>query len=390
MALPKITFTIGNGNLGRLGAEIRKTPGLILTGNTVSDGATIGKAYQIFSLQDAIELGITKEGDNAFAYRHIADFYNQTGSGASLWFMLVSDATTLVQMADYAGNIAPVLIGAAQGEIRVLGLVKKSTGSATATDGVDIDTKEAVIKLQELGEKFAERYMPFRAIISANDFTGTPSRLFDYSTSNYNRVAVLLSNTNAAKEASIGLALGRLASIPVQRNIGRVKDGPVEPLGGYMTNGQPVSKYTNAWESIHAKGYIILRNFAGRAGFYFSDDPTATREQDDFKSLANGFVMDKAILIAYNALIDELSDDILLSDDGTIHPAIIKSWQDKIEVQIDGSMTANGEISRVKAFIDHKQNILTTGKMEVSIKILPVGYAKEIDVLIGFTTTIKE
>lgn len=89
-------------------------------------------------------------------------------------------------------------------------------------------------------------------------------------------------------------------------------------------------------------------------------------------------------------MIDELSDDILLSDDGTIHPAIIKSWQDKIEVQIDGSMTANGEISRVKAFIDHKQNILTTGKMEVSIKILPVGYAKEIDVLIGFTTTIKE
>lgn len=153
MALPKITFTIGNGNLGRLGAEIRKTPGFILTGNTVSDGATIGKAYQIFSLQDAIELGITKEGDNAFAYRHIADFYNQTGSGASLWFMLVSDATTLVQMADYAGNIAPVLIGTAQGEIRVLGLVKKSTGSATATDGVDIDTKEAIIKLQELGRE---------------------------------------------------------------------------------------------------------------------------------------------------------------------------------------------------------------------------------------------
>lgn len=389
MALPKIIFTIGNGNLGRLGSEVRKTPSLILTGNTVSDGVQLGKAYQIFSLQDAIDLGIKKDGDNAFAYKHILQFYSQVGNG-SLWFMLVSDGTSLTEMADVNGEYAPTLIGAAKGSIRVLGLVKKPTEEPTISEGMDADVKAGVVKLQALAEHFAERYMPFRAIVSANNFSSTPSELFDFNTANYNRVAVLLSNTDGEKDAAIGLALGRLASIPVQRNIGRVKDGAVEQIAAYMTDGKPVSDYTNAWEAIHNKGYIFLRSFAGRAGFYFSDDPTATKEQDDFKPLANGFVMDKAILIAYNALIDELSDDILLSDDGTIHPAIIKSWQNKIENQIDGAMTDNGEISGVKVFIDHNQDILSKGKMEVSISLLPVGYAKRIEVLIGFTTKLED
>lgn len=389
MALPKIQFIIGNGGLGRLSAQVQKVPGLILTGNTVPSGVTLGESYQIFSMQDAVDLGIT-QADNPFAYKHIKAFYDQAGGGSALWIMLVSDGTELSDMADKDAAYAPVLIGAAGGEIRVLGLCKKSNGATTVVDGVDDNVRIAVSKLQETADYFAERYMPFRGIMSANDFTGVVSDLFDYSDSDFNRVSLLLSNNDAAPEASIGMALGRLASIPVQRNLGRVKDSPVEDIQAFMTDGEKVSRSIDAWETIHAKGYIFLRSFAGRAGFYFSDDPTLTTEQDDFKPLANGFVMDKAILIAYNALIDELSDDILLSTDGTIHPAIIKSWQNKVENQIDGAMTANGEISGVQVFIDHQQNILSTGNMEVSIRILPVGYAKTIEVLIGFTTNLDE
>ena len=108
----------------------------------------------------------------------------------------------------------------------------------------------------------------------------------------FNRVSILLSNTDGEPEASIGLALGRLASTPVQRNIGRVADGAVESLNAYFTDGQTVGSKINSWESIHGKGYIFLRNFVGKAGFFFSDDPTLTSANDDFKTLANGFVMD--------------------------------------------------------------------------------------------------
>lgn len=385
--LPNIKFNISTTGLGRLQADVQKIPGLIITGNTVTDKVTIGKSYQLFSIEEAQTLGIDATS-NPFAYKHIVDFYNYSGEGAELWIMLVSDATTMAQMTDKAGVMAPKLIQDAGGKIRVLGLVKKSTGLETSANGVDADVDAAVLKTQDLAEYFADKYFPFRAIISGNNYSGTASDLKDYGTANYNKVSVLLANNDASKEASIGLALGRLASTPVQRNIGRVKDGAVEEIQAYFTSGQKVESSSTSWEAIHNKGYIFLRNYVGRAGFFFTDDPTLTKTDDDFKSLANGFVMDKAILIAYNALVNELLDEIPVTTQGLIHPAIIKNWQTNIETQIDGLMTSLGELSACKVFIDENQNILSTGVLTVRIALQPVGYAKYITVNIGFTTNI--
>ena len=113
-------------------------------------------------------------------------------------------------------------------------------------------------------------------MISANNFNGNIQDLKDYSSTKFNRVSLLLANTDGEKEASIGLALGRLASTPVQRNIGRVKDGAVELSQAYFTNGEKVENLSSAWDSIADKHYIFMRNFAGKSGFFFTDDPTLT------------------------------------------------------------------------------------------------------------------
>jgi uncharacterized protein YeeX (DUF496 family) len=87
-------------------------------------------------------------------------------------------------------------------------------------------------------------------------------------------------------------------------------------------------------------------------------------------------------------LINNLSDEIPVTESGTIHPAIIKSWQNEVENAVNNLMTANGELSGFKANIDPNQNVLGTNKLEVKLSPQPVGYAKEIDVYIGFTTQI--
>lgn len=389
MGLPKIKFNIATNGLGLLTADIQKNAGLIITGNTVSSKITIGESKQIFSLEDAQKIGIT-EAENPFAYKHIKAFYNYAGTGAELWLMLVSDATTMEQMADNTQSLAKKLLDDAGGKIRVLGLCKQSKGDEETANGVDADVDKAVIKAQQLAEEFAEKYFPVRILISANNFNGNVSELKDYSTTKFNRVALLLANTDGEKEASIGLALSRLSSTPVQRNIGRVKDGAVEQIGAYFTNGAKVETLSSAWDNIADKNYIFLRNFAGKAGFFFTDDPTLTETTDDFKSLANGFVMDKAVIIAYNVLVENLGDEIPVTNSGTIHPAIIKTWQNEIERNINGQMTANGELSGFKAYIDEKQEIIKTGIMKVSLQLQPVGYAKFIEVNIGFTTVISQ
>ncbi len=99
--------------------------------------------------------------------------------------------------------------------------------------------------------------------------------------------------------------------------------------------------------------------------------------------------MDEAVLIAYNTLVEELSDEIPITSSGTIHPAIIKGWQNAIERQIKGLMVDLGKLSGVKAYIDENQNVLSTNNLTVDLQLFPVGYSDYITVNIGFTTNLE-
>lgn len=391
MSLPNVQFNISSNGLGLSQADIQKIPGFVMTGVTVAGAnkVTVGTSYQIFSLEEAVNLGITKDGTNDFAYKQIEAFYQEAKKGAELWIMLVLSTVTATQMADLTNAYAKKLLSDAKGKIRILGLLKKSGTTETITDGLDADVHTAVVKAQALAQDFADRYFPVRVILSGNKFDGTVANLKDYSTTNYNKVAILLSNTDGSKEAAIGLALGRLASIPTQRKLSRVKDGAIEPFAAYFTNGEPVSSLDTAWDAIDTKNYTFMRSFANMPGFYFTGDKTLTVATDDFNSMARGLVMDEAILIAYTTLVQELSDEIPVTELGIIQPAIIKGWQNAIESQIKSNMVEAGKLSGVKAFIDENQNVLQTNNVNVALKLLPVGYSDSITVNIGFTTTLE-
>lgn len=388
--LPKIIFNIIKNGLSRLGLGIQKVPALVITGATVAAKVEIGKAYQIFSLKDAENLGIEAIGVNAFAHKHLSDFYTEAGQGAEIWIMLVSDATTLEEMADVTEELGKKLVADSQGRVRILGLVKKSSGTETITDGLDADSHNAVVKAQALAEYFRTVFRPFRVVISGNKFSGTPADLKDYETASNNCVNMLIANNDGQPEASVGLSLGRLARTPTQRKQNRVKDGSIIPGKAYFTSGDPVESLIDAWDAIDEKRYTFFRNFAGRAGFYFTNDHTLTTSSEDFSSLARGLVMDEALLLTYDVLINELSDEIPLTAGGQIHPAIVKGWQSNIETRLRALMVDQGKLSNVRAYIDENQNVLATDTVEVSLYLQPVGYADFIEVNIGFTTKIDE
>ena len=391
MSLPNIKFNISKNGLGLLQADIQKIPGVVLTGVTVAgvNKVTTGNSYQIFSLEEAENLGIEETGTNAFAHKQIKAFYGEAKKGAELWFMLVTQATTMEAMADLSNVFAKKLLSDSQGKIRIIGFVKKAGTTETIVDGLDEDVKLAVIKAQALCEDFASRYYNVRSIISGNKFNGNVASLKDYTTTDFNKVAILLANTDGSNEASVGLALGRMASIPTQRKISRVKDGAVEPLNAYFTNGAKVKTLDTAWDAIDNKAYIFLRSFANRSGYYFTGDKTLTKVNDDFNSLARGLVMDEAVLIAYDTLVEELSDEVPVTPAGNIHPAIVKGWQNAIDRQLKGLMVDTGKLSGAKSYIDENQNVLISNNMDVDLQLLPVGYSDFITVKIGFTTNLE-
>ena len=390
MSLPTIKFNINSNGLGLPTANIQKIPGMVLTGVTVtgSTNVTTGKTYQIFSKEEAIALGIDAIGTNAFAYKEISDFYDGAGKGAELWFMLVPQAISMAEMNDMDNPYVAKLLADAKGAVRVYGVSKKAQVSDVITNGLDADVNLAAINAQALCTAFSTRYKYVRAVISGNKFSGVQSDLVDYSTTTYNKVLVFMANNDGGSSASIGKLLGRSASTPVQRKISRVKDGPVELLNAYLTDGSPVEDFEAEWDALDNKNYVFLRSFVNRSGYYFTSDKTLTVAQDDFNSLARGLVMDKVCLLSYAVLTEELSDEVPVTATGTIHPAVIKSWQNAVESDIKLNMTDKGELSGFTAFIDEKQAVLTTNNVDINLNPVPVGYSDSITANIGFATTL--
>jgi hypothetical protein len=191
------------------------------------------------------------------------------------------------------------------------------------------------------------------------------------------------------------MLLGRIARIPVQRHIGRVLDGSVKPLSVFI--GDKTVEMADV-ETINNKGYITLRTFVGKSGYYFADDNLATEEGDDYRSIARRRTVDKAYRIAYATLLEFLNNEIPITESGGIMPAMAKSWESEVEAAIVSQMTAEGNLGvdttdpndkGVKCFIDYNQNVAATGKIEISLKVKPYGYAKYIDVKLGFMAINK-
>jgi hypothetical protein len=207
-----------------------------------------------------------------------------------------------------------------------------------------------------------------------------------------NRVAVMIGDTVPGDGCAIGVLAGRLAKDPVHRNCGRVRSGALKPTVAYVGS---TKVDTADITSLHDKGYITFRKHVGRAGYFFTDDPLATLPTDDYNGIAVRRVIDKAYRLAYGVMLDETLEEITVNDAGQVSISYAKSVENRVENAIVNSMTANGELGNdpddqndtaVECLVDTDQNVVSTGKLVVGLRIKPVGYAKYIEVELGFKT----
>lgn len=394
MSLPGVKINVLNGQLGRIPGSDDGIAGLIVSGPAPS-GLQLSTPLLINGTSDAEDVGIDDayDTDNSVkAYKQIKDFYAQAGEGADLWIMVIAQTTTMEDICDKSNDMAKKLLTAAMNAskpIRILGVHRDPDGSYTATytDEIDDDVKAAVVNAEALASDFEALFAPVRIIIGARDFQGTVADLNDFRGASQNHVGVVLAGVASSyKGAAVGLCLGTFANIPVNRNIGRVKSGALPIASAYLSDGNPLSNYTEAEiETAHDKGYILFRKYQGRTGFYFNDDPSCSPITDDYSALSRGRTIDKAVVLTYKTYVDEILDEIELDPEtGQMSPATIKYYQARIQSVIDLSMTANSEISGAIVTIDPKQNVLATDQVKIRLEIIPTGIAKNIIVDLGF------
>ena len=386
MARPNVNITLGNGNLGRSAATDDGVAALLLTGATVSGKLELNKHYQLSGTADLVALGVTAD-NNPLVYKEVTAFYEQTGDGAELHLLVVAEATTLTQMCDSAAD-SPLrkLIDASGGRVRLVGVNKipPMEYEADTTQGIDKDAITAAEKAQAVIESYAAgKVNPFRMLMPAPAFDAEVDSLFKPRESSTNAVCYVLASDDAAKHtAAIGRVLGRAASLSVHQSIGRVRSGSIG-TDMYLTDGQSYIDADGLADSLHDAGYIIPVAYPRKNGAYLNGDPAAAPVTDDYAQLRYGRTVDKARIIVYDTLIDEILDDVDTDSAGDLSAGQRTSYEGMIENAVLTQM--NGEITSFAVSIPEGQNILTSETIRVVCRIQPKGVVTTFEVTLEFT-----
>jgi len=386
-----VNITLANGQLGGTLQTNDGITGMVLTGASETGGYTAGTPILVKSMTDVANAGITA-AHNPFAFKQLTEFYNQAGAGAQLYLMLTPNTTTVAQMADNTNaSGAKKLLDFAAGGIKVLGLLSDDAsitaggGTVLVSNGLNKDVYNAAANMAIMAQAYFEAEKPFRAVIGGSSYTGVAGDLTDETSgTTNNRTAILIGDTISSASACIGLLLGVVSSIPVQRKISRVRSGALTNNAAYVGSTTVEVTGTGTLTAIAEKGFITFMTYPNVSGYFFSGDPMLTATSDDYCMLARGRVIDKAHILAYSTFVQEVDDEVPVNSDGTLDAGFCKWLSQQIINQINNTMTANKEISSVNCFIDPTQNILSTSQLNVVLQITPVGYATDIEISLGF------
>lgn len=382
MALSNVNITVNRDGLALVAVQSDGAAGISLRGEAVTGKLELSKPYLIYSVADAEKLGIVATGNNAAAYRQINEFYQAAGTGTKLYIILSDKTTknsvlkdTLKKMLEYAN-----------GSIVLLGMSWPGAATTTPVEqgGLIKEVFDTQTMLQALSEEYTNRIMPFISIIDGAGFKGDATALTDLTTMNNYRTVITLIATDNSGVGAVGQVLGAIMAQPVHRKISRVKNGslPMSQGTAFLTDQAAIEGRDEQLGEITDKGYLVYRTFPGRTGYFYNGDFTATLPTDDLCSIARLRVMDKALKIAYNTYVNELDDEIDVTQDGTLEPAHVSYLQEVIYNQITGNMSDS--ISGFSVSIDPSQDILSGKGLDISLSITPKGYLNPINVTLGF------
>jgi len=303
------------------------------------------------------------------------------------------DLTAIATLQNFAG-----------GEIKQIGVFNH----------VDTFTSGDVTTLQTAANGQANIDRPLSVLYAANMTGLTPATLPNITALTAPRVSVVISGDNASgirkvfnakpyTVAALGAALGTVSFAAVHESMAWVgKFNTSDGTNLEAIKVLPSTAWTNVSVSLQnqltAYGYIYLKKYDGLAGSYWDNQKTAVSNTSDFARISNNRVMDKAIRLIRLRLLPLLSSPLYVNADGTLSEATIAVFSNECDQVIGGrfndvaagQMVIDGEISAGRVIINPAQNVLSTGRVDIAVEIIPVGEAETIRVTIGFVAQFNQ
>lgn len=408
MPRSKALINLVNGQLGILAPSEFGTT-FILIATPVAPVAGYGVAFKITSKAE-VKTAFAQAGNEDVVTAFNDYYFAEAPEGTQVYVLCMAQSTTL-QTLVAAANAEKALYLAA-GAARIGAAIKFPSGSyaPTITDGFDVDVHNAVTDAQTLATSWLAKNKPFRILIDGFACTGTYTDAKDYATDSKRNCFIVAGEVNAKSQYLTMLALGRLAKIPSQQNMGRVKNGSlnIADTAAITIGGTPFKNVTSATlDGYYDRRYITLDANEDEPGYILTDDMALTVVTDDYNNMRYGRVIDNAVRVAYSTYYRELKDDVDVDENGRLSKVVEKSLENAIKTNValnmpgqmsvnkDGTpvvecyvnpdVTAYAALYAANGISNPNLNMITNGgNMYVFISMRPKGSIKNINIYIGF------
>ena len=389
MALNDVTFIKGKGGLGRPLAGEDHISGLVFyltDANLPSGFLTTDRIKQVFSISDAETLGITEgSATNGVLWYHINEFFRNAPQGQL--FIGIYDSVSI----DY--SVIETVQNFSEGKIRQIGVYDLTT-FATATVGT----------LQTSCDLLEAEHKPL-SVIYTGDFSAVTdlSTLSDLTTLSAKNVSVTIGQDGASVGAGLytseavtisdlGAMLGAVALSKVSESTEWVEkfnitDGNEFNVPAFANGDLVKTKADSFLNAIKDKGYLFLKKPVGFAGTYQQNGATSITTTSDYSKIESNRTIDKATRGVRTFMVPNIASPVFVNADGSLTEDTIAKFKNDAARALE-QMERDEELSAFEVIIDPTQNVLSTGILEITCKLVPVGVARQIKINIGFTLSV--
>jgi len=393
-----IQVIITDGGIGREASGKDWHSGLIFQNSSLPSGFQNNVPQKIYSLKDAISKGIT-EATFPVEYYHISEFFRVTQKlNVSVW---ISIMFSNISVGAFVGTEIQTMQDLHNGELRQVGVFLKDPFAVSFVNGADA-----------VAENLNNSGFP-TSIYLVSDVSDN-STLVDLRTLDKKWVSMLLSQDGNARGkeifdslgysiGTIGAILGVTAVAKVHERIGYVGkydiSGIVELQTLALLDGTLISTLTDTRiDELNNYGYTVMvkRRIAG--SYIYTDAVTSSSELSDFTEQRFNRTIGKAkrLLLQYlaplqnapiyvNPTTGKLTEQTI-GVFNAICTDTLNVLATKQEIAFDFK---TGRIPKGSVSINPNQNVLSTNKIVILAKVVPVGTAGAIEVNLSFTTSIQ-
>ncbi len=395
--MQNLTITRTNGNIVRSLAGEDHISGLVFYSATLPQAAegvdgfsTTERIHAISSPESAEKYGITADAESwemKVLHYTLTSIFNMN-PGITLYVGIFKPASganafsEIKQIQNYAG-----------GRLRQVGVWN---GAVKLSDTLVTSLQSVRTTLEAQNKPLSILYAP-----KVTDVTKLPS---DLAKIGRNGVSVIIGQdgagvadalyrdaANAAKASvsALGDLLGAVSKAKVHESIAWVESFPTNISIPAFGDGKKYRDLDEAViETLDNSRYIFLRTYDGLAGSFFNDNHTLDTATSDYAYINDVRTMDKAVRGVRTYLLPKLGRPMKVDPDtGKLERTAVEHLITTGNRPLE-EMAKAGELSGYRFDIDPDQNILATSRVRGVIKNVAVGVMRNLDLEIGFATSL--